>query len=42
VSESLLALVLPGTYKPLVPFVLLILVLYLRPQGLFAPAAARH
>ena len=38
-AESLLALVLPGTYKPLVPFVLLILVLYLRPQGLFAPPA---
>ncbi len=42
VSESLLALVLPGTYKPLVPFVLLIIVLYLRPQGLFRPAGTRH
>ena len=34
-TESLLALVMPGEYRPLVPFVLLLLVLYARPQGLF-------
>lgn len=39
-AESLLALVMPGAYKPLVPFVLLLLVLYVRPQGLF-PVAGR-
>ena len=35
--ENLVALVIPSTYKPLVPFVLLLLVLYFRPAGLFAP-----
>jgi branched-subunit amino acid ABC-type transport system permease component len=30
-------MVIPSTYKPLVPFVLLLLVLYFRPAGLFAP-----
>ena len=40
-AENLLALVMPGTYKPLVPFVLLLLVLWVRPQGLFAPRAVR-
>ncbi len=37
-AENLSALVMPGSYKPLVPFVLLLVVLYLRPQGLFPPA----
>jgi branched-chain amino acid transport system permease protein len=36
--ENLAALVIPGTYKPMVPFVLLLLVLFFRPAGLFAPA----
>lgn len=36
--ENLAVLVIPGTYKPLVPFVLLLLVLFFRPAGLFAPA----
>lgn len=40
-AESLMALVMPGAYKPLVPFVLLLLVLYVRPQGLF-PVAGRQ
>ncbi len=35
--ENLFTLVIPGIYKPMVPFVLLLLVLYFRPQGLFAP-----
>lgn len=35
--ENLVAIVIPSTYKPLVPFVLLLLVLYVRPSGLFAP-----
>jgi branched-chain amino acid transport system permease protein len=40
-AENLLSLVIPGSYKPLVPFVLLLLVLYVRPQGLFAMAGQR-
>jgi branched-chain amino acid transport system permease protein len=40
-AESLLALVMPGSYKPLVPFVLLLLILYVRPQGLFSTAGQR-
>lgn len=36
--ENLAALVVPGTYKPMLPFVLLLLVLFFRPAGLFAPA----
>lgn len=36
-AENLVALVIPSTYKPLIPFVLLIAVLYFRPSGLFAP-----
>lgn len=40
-AENALALVMPGTYKPLVPFVLLMVVLWVRPQGLFAPRAVR-
>lgn len=40
-AENLLSLVMPGAYKPLVPFVLLLGVLYLRPQGLFPIAGQR-
>lgn len=40
-AESLLALVIPGAYKPLVPFVVLLLVLYVRPQGLFPVAVQK-
>ena len=40
-TENLVALVIPSTYKPLVPFVLLLLVLYFRPSGLFAPKGQR-
>ena len=38
-AESLLTLVIPTSYRPLVPFVLLLLVLTFRPAGLFA---AKH
>jgi branched-chain amino acid transport system permease protein len=37
VAENLVTLVLPTSYRPLVPFVLLLAVLYFRPAGLFAP-----
>ena len=37
IAENLVGLAVPSTYKPLVPFVLLLLVLYFRPSGLFAP-----
>lgn len=40
-AESLATLAIPGTYKPMVAFVLLLVVLWLRPQGLFAPAQGR-
>lgn len=40
-AENLVTLVIPNTYKPMVPFVLLLLVLYFRPAGLFAARAAR-
>ncbi len=36
-AENLVSIAIPSTYKPLVPFVLLLLVLYVRPSGLFAP-----
>ena len=36
-AENLVSIVLPSTYRPLVPFVLLLVVLYVRPSGLFAP-----
>ena len=36
-AENLVSIVIPSTYKPLVPFVLLLVVLYFRPSGLFAP-----
>jgi branched-chain amino acid transport system permease protein len=35
--ENLVTLVIPGTYKPMIAFVLLLLVLFFRPAGLFAP-----
>ena len=34
--ENLVTLVIPGTYKPMIAFVLLLLVLFIRPAGLFA------
>jgi len=34
-AENLSTLVLPTTYRPIVPFVFLLLVLYFRPSGLF-------
>lgn len=37
VAENLVTLAIPSTYKPIVPFVLLLLVLHFRPSGLFAP-----
>jgi branched-chain amino acid transport system permease protein len=40
-AENLLSLVMPGSYKPLVPFVLLLGVLYVRPQGLFPMAGQK-
>lgn len=39
--ENIVTLAIPNTYKPMVPFVLLLLVLYFRPAGLFAPAGTR-
>ena len=36
-AEHLMTIVMPSTYRPLVPFVLLLAVLYFRPAGLFAP-----
>ena len=36
-AENLVTIVLPSTYRPLVPFVLLLAVLYFRPSGIFAP-----
>lgn len=41
IAENLLALALPGSYKPLVPFALLLAVLFMRPAGLFGTAAPR-
>ena len=38
--ENLVTLVIPGTYKPMIAFVLLLLVLFFRPAGLFAPREA--
>lgn len=35
--ENLFTLVIPNTYKPMIPFVLLLLVLFFRPEGLFPP-----
>ncbi len=40
-AENILSLWMPGAYKPLVPFVLLLLVLYVRPQGLFPMAGQK-
>lgn len=40
-SENLVTLVIPNMYKPMIPFVLLLLVLYVRPAGLFASPAQR-
>lgn len=37
-AENLVVLVIPTGYKPAVPFMLLMLVLYFRPQGLFGSA----
>ncbi len=34
-SENLSVMVIPSTYKPAVPFLLILAVLYFRPQGLF-------
>lgn len=34
-SENLSVMIIPTTYKPAVPFLLILLVLYFRPQGLF-------
>jgi branched-chain amino acid transport system permease protein len=36
IAENLAALAFPTTYRPIVPFVLLLLALYFRPAGLFA------
>lgn len=40
-AENILSLWMPGAYKPLVPFVLLLAVLYVRPQGLFPMAGQK-
>lgn len=34
-SENLAVMVIPASYKPAVPFLLILLILYFRPQGLF-------
>jgi branched-chain amino acid transport system permease protein len=35
ISENLSVMVIPSTYKPAVPFLLILAILYFRPQGLF-------
>lgn len=40
-SENLVTLVIPNIYKPMIPFVLLLLVLCVRPAGLFASPTQR-
>jgi branched-chain amino acid transport system permease protein len=40
-AESLSVLVIPAGYKAAVPFLVLLLVLYVRPQGLFGPSLRR-
>jgi branched-chain amino acid transport system permease protein len=40
-AESLSVLVIPAGYKAAVPFLVLLLVLYIRPQGLFGPSLRR-
>lgn len=40
-AENLSGLIIPGAYKPLVPFVLLLVVLFIRPQGMFPVAEQR-
>jgi branched-chain amino acid transport system permease protein len=37
IAENLATLAFPTTYRPIVPFVLLLVALYFRPAGLFAP-----
>ena len=39
--ENLFTLVIPNTYKPMIPFVLLLLVLFFRPEGLFPTTGRR-
>mgnify|MGYP003926401329 FL=1 len=34
-SENLSVMIIPTTYKPAVPFLLILAILYFRPQGLF-------
>jgi branched-chain amino acid transport system permease protein len=34
-SENLAVMVIPTGYKPAVPFLLILFILYVRPQGLF-------
>ena len=34
-AENLSVMVIPSSYKPAVPFLLILAVLYFRPQGLF-------
>ncbi len=34
-SENLSVMVIPASYKPAIPFLLILLILYVRPQGLF-------
>ena len=34
-SENLSVMVIPASYKPAVPFLLILVILYFRPQGLF-------
>ncbi|MEZ5823684.1 MAG: branched-chain amino acid ABC transporter permease [Geminicoccaceae bacterium] len=37
-AENLSVMVIPASYKPAVPFLLILVILYIRPQGLFGEA----
>jgi branched-chain amino acid transport system permease protein len=39
-AENLSVMVIPSTYKPAIPFLMILAVLYLRPQGLFGEKTA--
>ncbi|MEK9643833.1 MAG: branched-chain amino acid ABC transporter permease, partial [Paracoccaceae bacterium] len=34
-SENLSVMIIPTTYKPAVPFLLILLILFIRPEGIF-------
>ena len=38
ISENLSVMIIPASYKPAIPFLLILLILYVKPQGLFGDA----